>query len=388
MTNRIFILSALAFGIGTARARAAAPAAASSVPVMHLTELFGELAIETSDANGGARAQDLPFIESGSIVRVLTGRAEFETDSHVFVSAVKGDVFRYTASVDKEANSGIVRIASLDEAQSPALNLKVGRSKFYVRKSAALTVKTTGDGSATVQAEGGDNGAASVEVYTEGELMASGRSLNSKKAIVVDVSNEIEFEDYPVEASRWDVERKNPNLVAVRSRRSSEDEQIEKGDKVNQAISDWPTFSRVTAELAVSRYGLPEIVTPEALTWNAAGPWMKTVIYRTGRQHAYPQKHEDIIRQSMVFEVSAAKAAALAKMDMGLSVEGNPTVISVLSDSEESNMLAMNLAHEVVGGQRTPADARAFFRKTIELSAQGKNSPYTEVILSVPWGDE
>ena len=45
---------------------------------------------------------------------------------------------------------------------------------------------------------------------------------------------------------------------------------------------------------------------------------------------------------------------------------------------EELNMLALNLANDVVNGKRSVEDARDYYAKTATAFKQGKAQPYTE----------
>ena len=63
---------------------------------------------------------------------------------------------------------------------------------------------------------------------------------------------------------------------------------------------------------------------------------------------------------------------------IGLTVNPSGDELTVKGESEAKNLLAMNLADEVIQGKKTPEEALEFYRKTVELSAAGKTSPYME----------
>lgn len=166
-----------------------------------------------------------------------------------------------------------------------------------------------------------------------------------------------------------------PRRSAARAKGVSESE------RVQRILANWPRESRTTANLAVKRFGPPVSASPEALAWNKSGPWGRTEVFRSGEKRSFPLEHRDIIRQSVPRQVTAEQAAILEQMDIGLSVAGKPTLLSSISDSEESNFLGINVADEVLSGERSPEEARAFYRKTSQAAAAGKSSPYTERIL-------
>lgn len=62
--------------------------------------------------------------------------------------------------------------------------------------------------------------------------------------------------------------------------------------------------------------------------------------------------------------------------------------LSAQCDKEEMNLLALNLAHDIITGKRTVADARAFYAKTAMAFKLGdKSSPYVQGLMFQPEPD-
>lgn len=381
MTNKIIGALALALALTAARANARTEDGVVDLPQLQLTEMTGEVRVQAPNQPETVTGQKLPYIRSGSLVQVLSGRAEFESDYHAIIRAKKGDGFRFTATAPEGSKAGVVRIAAVTEGEPPSLNVRVGDKRFRLHKNGVLTVAGSAPGESVVRVEGGNVQYPAVEVRREGELMAATHGMLPDQPLVVSVSSATEFETAPVSLSSLAIEKKNATTFDIRATQSAETAQAPKDERADRAISRWPSGSQRVAELIINKYGLPDKASSSMLVWNDNGPWQKTVVYRTGAQHGFPQNHEDVIRQSITYEVPREKAAELAKMDIGVTVDGDYKGLSSLSDSEETNFLAINLADEVIRGQRTAEDARDFYAKTIALSGEGKSSAYTQWFL-------
>jgi hypothetical protein len=132
-------------------------------------------------------------------------------------------------------------------------------------------------------------------------------------------------------------------------------------------IRNWPELPRGAARALIAEYGQPNSFDDNSLVWHKKGPWQRIVVYRKGR---------DILEQSIFYDVPAAKIAALKRFDRRLNFDPATGQLSSREESENRNYLALNLADEIVTGKRSPDEARAFYRKTLKLSASGKVSPY------------
>jgi hypothetical protein len=71
----------------------------------------------------------------------------------------------------------------------------------------------------------------------------------------------------------------------------------------------------------------------------------------------------------------------LRRFGRGLSVDAQNDEISARGESEESNLLCLNLANDIALGKKTAAQAGEFYRLTIRESMSGKSSPYMERLL-------
>jgi hypothetical protein len=147
---------------------------------------------------------------------------------------------------------------------------------------------------------------------------------------------------------------------------------------VNELISSWPEMPRQAAQKLIAKYGPPNEQTPSMLTWNNNGPWKRTILYKQEIPHEFPSPHTDFLEQFVAYRVPPDKFDDLAKYDGSVIVERTKGEMSARCDKEELNMLALNLANDVVTGKRSVDDAREYYAKTAMAFKQGKSDPYTD----------
>jgi hypothetical protein len=140
------------------------------------------------------------------------------------------------------------------------------------------------------------------------------------------------------------------------------------------AIRNWPERPRAVAGALIAEYGEPSRFSDNELVWLQNGPWHMTVVHRDAPESFLRPKN--ILEQSIRYDVPAGKISALNKFDAALRFDNGSGELVSQGESESLNLLAVNLAQEIVAGKRTPAEARDFYRKTVRLSESGKSSPY------------
>ncbi|HUG27654.1 MAG TPA: hypothetical protein VMK53_05090 [Gemmatimonadales bacterium] len=153
-------------------------------------------------------------------------------------------------------------------------------------------------------------------------------------------------------------------------------------ESASALIAGWPAQQREAATLMIEKYGQPTVQGDQMLAWFGNGPYVKTVIMRDEVQHNFPMEHVDFLTQTVKLNVPANRLAALYEYDGSVWYHRTRGELSAQCDVEEMNLLALNLAHDVITGKRTPADARDFFAKTAMAFKQGdRSSPYVTGLM-------
>ena len=153
------------------------------------------------------------------------------------------------------------------------------------------------------------------------------------------------------------------------------------GISADAAIERWPALPQKAAQKLLEKYGAPDEVTHGMLIWRDKGPFRRVVIFREQRAHEFPRPHSDIVYQEIDYSVPVDRFDDLARFDGSLLPDRTAGRLGVRGESEEMNLLSLNLAHEIVTGKRSVAGARAQFAKAAALIEAGKSSPYTESLL-------
>lgn len=151
---------------------------------------------------------------------------------------------------------------------------------------------------------------------------------------------------------------------------------------IENMLAGWPAKQRETAALMISKYGQPTVMGDRLLVWYGTGPFVHTILARDEVPHAFPMAHADYLTQTVKHRVPADKLDELFEYDGSVWYHRTRGELSAQCDVEEMNYLALNLAHDVITGKRTAADARGFYARTATAFKQGdKSSPYVRGLI-------
>ncbi len=158
-------------------------------------------------------------------------------------------------------------------------------------------------------------------------------------------------------------------------------------DRARDVISSWPKDVREAAEPVIRKYGEPDEATPSMLIWYNNGPWKQTVVFRETAKHDFPIPHTDLVEQSINYSVPVNRMCELAIFDGSVSVQRTRGMITARCHDEEANFLAINLAHDIVQGKKSPEEAREFYAQSMLDFRAGKPVPYMQKFQFTPPGN-
>ncbi len=136
-------------------------------------------------------------------------------------------------------------------------------------------------------------------------------------------------------------------------------------------VRAWPKESRTVANDFIKKYGLPDEATPSLLMWHDNGPWKRTIVYKEPIEHNFPIAHKDVVEQVINFEVPADKADELATFDGSVYFDRTRGELSAKCDKEVANMLALNLAVDVITDKKSPDEARQAYADAMQQVMSG-----------------
>lgn len=147
-------------------------------------------------------------------------------------------------------------------------------------------------------------------------------------------------------------------------------------DLVDHIIRDWPQTATQAARAMLDKYGPPAEATPTRLIWFNNGPWKRTTVLKEEIDHDFPMPHKDVLEQVIAYEVPPNKMDELAAYDGSVIVERTRGEMSARCDKEAANFLALNLAHDIVRGNKSVDEARRAYGEAMKAMMAG-NPPET-----------
>jgi hypothetical protein len=149
---------------------------------------------------------------------------------------------------------------------------------------------------------------------------------------------------------------------------------------VDNILASWPSHPRDAANKLIAKYGLPNEVTPSTLTWLNNGSWKRTIVFRDEIPHNFPKPHTDFVQQFIDYRVPPEKFDELAAYDGSVIAERTKGEVSARCDKEEMNLLALNLANDIVNGTRNVEQARQFYADSAVAAMKGEKPLYTTAL--------
>ena len=151
-------------------------------------------------------------------------------------------------------------------------------------------------------------------------------------------------------------------------------------------VQRWPERVQRLAKAMTEKYGVLSAFSDKELVWANHAPWKRIILHRNGVTPSQIGKavaagDKDHLEQVISYRVPEDKIADLKKFDRRIKVNRAAGELSSVADSESMNCLNLNLADDIVKGQRRVQDARSFALKTKMLEQTGKTSPYLEGIV-------
>src|SRR5690606_24249608 len=116
----------------------------------------------------------------------------------------------------------------------------------------------------------------------------------------------------------------------------------------------------------------PDVKTSQMLIWEDSGPFVKTIVHKEPVQHDFPKQHEDVLEQCVKYQVPADKMDELAEFDGSIIVYRTEGTMSARCHKEPMNILALNLADQIVKGDLSVDEARQQLADTAKRVEQGE----------------
>ena len=138
-------------------------------------------------------------------------------------------------------------------------------------------------------------------------------------------------------------------------------------NRASMMMQGWPMDSAKAAKMVMARYGAPDEATPSMLVWRNSGPWKRIIASNTTTPHNFPGPHPDSVEQFVSYKVPESKHDEIARFDGSVNIDRTRGEMSARCDAETHNVLALNLAHDIITGKRSVEGARAFYTRVVMI---------------------
>ncbi len=155
-------------------------------------------------------------------------------------------------------------------------------------------------------------------------------------------------------------------------------------NEVESIIAGWPEMAQLGIRQTMQKHGSPSQMTADELVWTDVGPYKSITVTKQMNHHDFPLPHMDYMEHTISYLVPAEKANELAAFDGSLTYDRTRGLMSARCDLEAHNVLTLNLAHDIIEGKKTAAEAREAFGKIVAEDNAGKNPAYTTKLQFEP----
>lgn len=151
-----------------------------------------------------------------------------------------------------------------------------------------------------------------------------------------------------------------------------------------QIIDAWPEKAREAAKLVLDAHGEPDDATSALLIWREVSGCKRVIASKAFFQHDFPTPHTDSVESVIDYRVPVEKFSSLAMFDGSVIAERTAGEVSARCHDEQANFLALNLMHDIVTGQKSPEEARAYYAKEFLDYRRKKPTPYMKRLRVPP----
>lgn len=149
---------------------------------------------------------------------------------------------------------------------------------------------------------------------------------------------------------------------------------------VDEIVSEWPDEPAEIADELRQTYGTPDEVAPSELLWYGTDQFKRTELYRDGVPHNFPKKHTDYLKQVIDYHVPPERTDELAQFDGSVYVDRTNGELAAKCDREAANLLALNLAHDILETDTDVDEARQEYAVTMVETMLGAEPDYTQAL--------
>lgn len=151
-------------------------------------------------------------------------------------------------------------------------------------------------------------------------------------------------------------------------------------DKATSLTAGWPEASTLAAREIIVKHGDPQETTSETLIWRNIAPFKRIIVHKTTYQHKFPFLHQNAVEHVVDYRAPASKVQSVWNYNGSIVLDRTKGEMSAFGDNESQNILALNLAHDVLTGKRGTDNARVTYGKEMLSYMNGNMTAMTQVL--------
>ena len=149
-------------------------------------------------------------------------------------------------------------------------------------------------------------------------------------------------------------------------------------EEIEDILDDWPAEPTHVARDVMENYDTPDQATHDRLFWFNNGPWKRTVMYRDGVPHKFPDTHIDYVEQVIDYQVPPERYDDLGRFDGSVTVRRTRGELSAECHGEPANFLALNLTHDILSDEKSVEEARQTYTEIYARKEAGGEPEYIQ----------
>jgi len=150
--------------------------------------------------------------------------------------------------------------------------------------------------------------------------------------------------------------------------------------KAQDMTTGWPDSATVAAKEMVSKYGDPDEKTSESLIWRNVAPFKRIVVHKTVYNHRFPLLHQNALEHVVDYKAPENKVGEVWKYNGSIVLDRTKGEMSSFAENEAMNILALNLADDIMRGRTHFSTARINFGKETIKHLNGEKTANTTVL--------
>jgi len=151
-------------------------------------------------------------------------------------------------------------------------------------------------------------------------------------------------------------------------------------------LRNYDPAAQAVAQRLIPLYGQPDEATATHLIWKGPAPFVCTVLSAKATPHNFPSPHSAVLEQCVLYPLGNAsgKYDDLGAYNGSVTVKRTEGLLCARSDDPGTNLLMLNLAHDIITGRKSYRDARTYHVKAGALYKAGKVPKYTAQLTFAP----